>query len=134
MQLQLISSPQKSVQFASGHDTVSAAWRRARMTGAAFVMLREADSLFMLRRDEVERFASVEPHTKLADLPLHAVGIASPLSTIRQLEAQLQASGVEAIAMIRADEVLAVLALETQPGESLRPHGVRQTSKFRSAA
>jgi hypothetical protein len=132
MQLQMIGSP--PVQFASANDTAATAWRRARATGAAFVMVREAQLLFMIRREELERFAAVEPHSKLALLPLHSVGVASPMATIRQLEAQLQSSGVETIAMIRADQVLAVLSRETQAGESPSAHGVLQTSRMRSAA
>lgn len=136
MQLQLISNPQKSVQLAWADHTVAGTWRAMQASGATMVMVRSRDDGFsMIRRAELQRFAAVQPHARLGELPLHAVLVASPQSTIRQLEAQLaSASGVEAVVMTHAHQLVAVVARAVASRESMNPHRVSTTSKLPVAA
>jgi len=135
MQLQLISTPQKSVQLAWADHTVASTWRVMRTSGATMVMVRSRDDDFsMLRRAELERFAAVQPQARLGELLLHAVGVASPQSTIRQLEAQFGSTGVEAVVMIRSHELVAVVTRPVSGPESRNPLRVSTTSKLRVAA
>ena len=86
-------------------------------------MVRDADGgLKMLRDDELERYAMVRPHERIAALPLHDVGVASSLVTVRELETQLNSSGLEAVAMMRTDELVALVTRS-------RPSSRRAASK-----
>ena len=110
MQLQLLSTSNKAVQFAAADQTAAVTWFKARAAGAQVVMVRDADGgLKMLRRDELERYAMLRPQEAIAALPLHEVGQTSSLVTVRELETQLGSSGLEAIAMMRTGELVALV-------------------------